>query len=74
MEHKTQFSQFYEAFGNYSPGGVNIGGVSYLNKTVLESRWPRWQGIVDKLNEEGIIAASELRVVTEEEYNKLIGM
>lgn len=70
MEHKTQFSQFYEAFGNYSPGGVSVNGVSYLDRSKL-CRWPNWREIVDELNKQGIIAASRLEVLEHEEYEKL---
>ncbi len=62
MEHKTQFSQFYEAFGNYSPGGVTEDNVSYLDESTLD-HWPNWREIVDSLNSAGVIGADRVEAV-----------
>jgi hypothetical protein len=62
----TSFSQIYEAFDNYSPGGIvkNVEGerILFLKKSDVEIR-PNWIEIITKLNTNILIGIDKIEVV-----------
>ena len=73
QEPKTQFQQFYNAFGA-SPGGLTSNRIAYLSRTNAEKYCRNadgWEAVVERLNSGEIIAADKVRVVDDDEYERI---
>ncbi len=66
------FKQFYEAFGNYSPGGFRYNNIDYIKLSSAEKAPVNWREALMRLNSVPIIGgATEVRVIPDEEYEEL---
>ena len=65
---KTQFEQFYKAYG-FSPGGINLRNTAFICEDVFLNRQVDWERVTKDLNQQELIACEKVRVVSREEFD-----